>query len=147
MRRRRWRVWQWLPLLMVGGALAGCALLKPLPKQTSLGQRLAMLPTDGLPLDAPVTIRWDEHQIPFIEAATDDDAAFALGLVHAHLRLGQMAVYRRVAQGRVSEMGGPLARRHRPRSPHPRFRAGVASESGGYAASDAAVAAALCRWD
>lgn len=110
MRRRRWRVWQWLPLLMVGGALAGCALLKPLPKQSSLGQRLAALPTDGLPLDAPVTIRWDEHQIPFIEAATDDDAAFALGLVHAHLRLGQMAVYRRVAQGRISEMGGPLAR-------------------------------------
>ena len=108
--RRRWRGWRWLPLLMVGGALAGCALLKPLPRQSNLDQRLAMLPTKGLPLDQPVIVRWDEHQIPFIEAATDDDAAFALGLVHAHLRLGQMAVYRRIAQGRVAEMGGLLGR-------------------------------------
>ncbi|HSO41338.1 MAG TPA: penicillin acylase family protein, partial [Rhodospirillales bacterium] len=34
---------------------------------------------------------------------------FTLGLVHAHLRLGQMAIYRRIAQGRIAEMGGPLA--------------------------------------
>jgi penicillin amidase len=110
MRRRGSTLLKWLPMLMVGGALAGCALLKPLPKQASLDQRLAMFPTDDLPLEEPVTIRWDEHQIPFIEAATDEDAAFALGLVHAHLRLGQMAVFRRVAQGRISEIGGPLAR-------------------------------------
>lgn len=110
MRQRRRLPWRWLPLLMVSSALAGCAFVKPLPKPTGVEQRLAMLPTDDLPLKQPVTIRWDDHQIPFIEAETDDDAAFALGLVHAHLRLGQMAVYRRVAQGRISEMGGPLAR-------------------------------------
>lgn len=89
--------------------LAGCSLLKPLPKETSLDERLAVFPTAGLPLAGPVTVWWDEHQVPFIEADHDDDAAFALGLVHAHLRLGQMAIYRRIAQGRIAEMGGPLA--------------------------------------
>ena len=56
----------------------------------------------------PVTIRWNERQVPFIEAETDDDAAFALGLVHAHLRLGQMAALRMLARGRLSEMIGPF---------------------------------------
>lgn len=53
-------------------------------------------------------VHWDEHQIPFIKAETDDDLAVALGLVHAHLRLGQLEMMRRVAQGRVSEMIGAL---------------------------------------
>ena len=89
--------------------VAGCSLLKPLPEETSLDERLAVFPTTGLPLAGPVTVWWDDHQIPFIEADHDDDAAFTLGLVHAHLRLGQMAIYRRIAQGRIAEMGGPLA--------------------------------------
>lgn len=89
--------------------LAGCALLKPLPRETGLEDRLAVFPTAGLPLRGEVTVSWDEHQIPFIEAEHDDDGAFTLGLVHAHLRLGQMAMYRRIAQARIAEMGGPLA--------------------------------------
>jgi penicillin G amidase len=92
------------------GVLAGgCALLAPLPLETSIEQRLAGFPADTLPLAGPVTIHWDRHQIPFIEAEHDDDAAFALGLVHAHLRLGQMAMFKRIAHGRIAEMGGPLA--------------------------------------
>ena len=89
---------------------AACAFLKPLPEKSSLEQRLSVFPTSGLPVESRVVIHWDDHQIPFIEAEKDEDAAFALGLVHAHLRLGQMAIYKRVAQGRVAEMGGPLAR-------------------------------------
>ena len=89
-------------------ALSACALLAPLPKQKDVAERLAAFPTRGLPLDGPVTIHWSERQIPFIEAGSDDDAAFALGLVHAHLRLGQMATVRMIARGRVSEMIGPL---------------------------------------
>ena len=101
--------WRWLISLLCSGALAGCSLFKPLPKATTVEQRLAMLPTEHLPLQGRVIVYWDEHQIPFIDAETDDDAAFTLGLVHAHLRLGQMAIYRRIAQGRIAEMGGPLA--------------------------------------
>jgi len=63
--------------------------------------RLAMLPRKGLPIAAPVRIHWDEHQIPFIEAETDDDLAVALG-IHAHLRLGQIEMLRRLSQGRVA---------------------------------------------
>jgi penicillin amidase len=53
-----------------------------------------------------VVIHWDNHQIPFIEAEEDEDLAVGLGLVHAHLRLGQLEMMRRIAQGRISEVIG-----------------------------------------
>ncbi len=89
-------------------ALAGCALLKPLPQPSTTEERLSAFPTSDLPLEKPVTIRWNAYQIPFVEAERDEDAAFALGMVHAHLRLGQMAVLRRIVQGRLSESAGPF---------------------------------------
>ena len=89
--------------------VTGCGLLSPFPPATTLEERLAAFPRDALPLDHPVTIHWDDHQIPFIEAQTDADLAFALGLVHAHLRMGQMETIRRAAQGRLAEMVGPVA--------------------------------------
>ena len=61
-----------------------------------------------LPVRQNVLIHWDEHQIPFIEADNDDDLAVALGAVHAHLRLGQMELLRRLATGRIAEVVGPL---------------------------------------
>lgn len=109
MSQRRGRSWKRMAALLCSSTLAGCALFTPLPKPSTLDERLQAMPSRDLPLQGTVRVHWDEHQIPFIEADSDDDAAFALGLVHAHLRLGQMAVYRRIAQGRVSEMGGPLA--------------------------------------
>lgn len=78
------------------------------PKPSTLKQRLAMIPIAGAPLAGDVTIHWNDHKIPFIEAARDEDVPVALGLVHAHLRLGQMEIMRRIAQGRIAEMGGPL---------------------------------------
>ena len=95
-------------MLLAAASTAGCAILTPLPKPVALKERLSSFPVKGLPIEAPVAIYWDEHQIPFIEAETDNDAAFALGLVHAHLRLGQMSIARMLARGRVSEMAGPL---------------------------------------
>jgi penicillin amidase len=94
-----------LAMLFVGG----CALLAPLPPATTLEDRLAVFPKRDLKLKGKVTVRWDNHQIPFIEAEHDTDAAFVLGLVHAHLRLGQMEILRRISKGRIAEMGGPLA--------------------------------------
>jgi penicillin amidase len=78
------------------------------PRTRSLEMRLAMLPIAGAPISHPVTILWDDHQIPFIEAETDGDLATALGIVHAHLRLGQMELMRRLARGCVSEIAGRL---------------------------------------
>jgi penicillin amidase len=83
-------------------------LRAPRPPAVGLPERLAALPRH-LPVRQPVTIHWDEHQIPFIEAERDDDLAVALGLVHAHLRLTQMELLRKLSQGRVAELVGPLA--------------------------------------
>ena len=88
--------------------LPGCGALAPRP--TGIEQRLAALPREGLGLAGPVTIRWNEHLVPWIEAGSDADLAYALGLVHGHLRGGQIALLRMVARGRLSEMAGPLAR-------------------------------------
>jgi penicillin amidase len=102
------RAARWAGLAVAGGCMAGCSAMAPLPKPTSLADRLAMFPTHSLPLEHRVNIYWNEHQIPFIEASSDDDAAFTLGLVHAHLRLGQMGLVRMLARGRLSEMVGPI---------------------------------------
>ena len=75
-----------------------------------LRERLGMFPTRDLPIAQPVHVRWNDHQVPYIEAQSDDDLAFALGLVQAHLRGHQIALMRTVAQGRLSELVGPFAR-------------------------------------
>lgn len=96
-------------LALLTAHFAACAYTRPVPRPTSLPERLAMLPTHGIPLDHSVAIHWSDHQVPFIEAASDADLATALGLVHAHLRIGQMEMVRRLSQGRLSEMIGPIA--------------------------------------
>ncbi|MFB3102625.1 MAG: penicillin acylase family protein, partial [Alphaproteobacteria bacterium] len=93
----------------MGAVLAGCAVLAPLPTREDVSARLRAIPTKGAPLEGAVTIYWNDNQVPFIEAASDDDLAVTLGIVHAHLRLGQMEIARRISQGRIAEMGGPLA--------------------------------------
>jgi penicillin amidase len=93
----------------MGAVLAGCAVLMPLPEPRSIDERLAAIPVADAPLANPVAIHWNAFQVPFIEAESDADLAVALGIVHAHLRLGQMEVARRIVGGRIAEMGGPLA--------------------------------------
>lgn len=57
-------------------------------------------------LDRPVEILRDRHAIPHIFAATERDAYFALGYVHAQDRLWQMETMRRGGAGRLSELVG-----------------------------------------
>ncbi len=57
-------------------------------------------------LAAPVTIGRDAHGIPIITAASEDDAYFALGYVHAQDRLFEMEMMRRQGQGRLAELVG-----------------------------------------
>jgi penicillin amidase len=94
-------------LLAVLAMLPGCAAL--LPRQVGIDQRLAALPRQGLALQGPVTIRWNDHLVPWIEAASDADLAYALGLVHGHLRGAQVALLRMVSRGRLAEIAGSLA--------------------------------------
>lgn len=96
-------------MTVLASLLSACAVLSPLPEETTSDERLNAIPVAGLTLEGAVTIHWDEHQVPFIEAERDADLPVAMGLVHAHLRLGQMELLRRISQGRIAEMGGPLA--------------------------------------
>ncbi|MGE4064845.1 MAG: penicillin acylase family protein [Rhodospirillaceae bacterium] len=57
-------------------------------------------------LSAPVTVVRDAHGIPTITAASEGDAYFALGYVHAQDRMFQMELMRRQGQGRLSELIG-----------------------------------------
>ncbi|MBD3169683.1 MAG: penicillin acylase family protein [candidate division Zixibacteria bacterium] len=79
------------------------------PEKLSTAERLRMFPSAPLPLNNKVLIYWDDYQIPFIDAEDDRDCAFALGMVHAHLRGGQMDFFRRASQGRLAEIAGPVA--------------------------------------
>ncbi len=82
----------------------------PIPDRgtVSASSRPASLPADWPALQGRVEILWDPHMIPYIHAQEDADVPFALGLVHAHLRLSQMEIIRRVARGRLAESGGPV---------------------------------------
>ena len=57
-------------------------------------------------LSAPVDVYRDEHGVPHIFASSMNDAAHALGYVHAGERLFQMEMQRRAGQGRLSEVLG-----------------------------------------
>jgi penicillin G amidase len=57
-------------------------------------------------ITAPVQIVRNNSNVPHIFGATDADVFFALGFAHAQDRLWQMAMLRRTAQGRLSEIFG-----------------------------------------
>lgn len=57
-------------------------------------------------ISAKVTIYRDRFGIPLIKADNDEDAAFALGYVHAQERLFQMDILRRAGEGKLSQVFG-----------------------------------------
>lgn len=57
-------------------------------------------------LSAPVDVVRDAKGIPHIYASNQNDAAFALGNIHARERMFQMDVFRRIPSGTVSELLG-----------------------------------------
>ena len=56
--------------------------------------------------ESVIDIFRDAHGVPHIRAASQRDAYFALGFVHAQDRLWQMELMRRTASGRLAEMAG-----------------------------------------
>ncbi|GAB0112579.1 penicillin acylase family protein [Acidisoma sp. C75] len=60
-------------------------------------------------VSAPVGIAFDSNDIPYIRAASDTDAAMALGYVHARDRFFQMDLMRRAAGGTLAALLGPRA--------------------------------------
>lgn len=57
-------------------------------------------------LKSSVQVLRDSFAVPMIIAQSDEDAAFALGYIHAQERLFQMDVARRAGEGRLSEVFG-----------------------------------------
>ena len=89
--------------------LTARALALGKPERLSTPQRLTNIAGGGAPVEAPVEIRWDAHQVPSIRAGNEHDLAVGLGVVHGHLRLAQMELMRRLARGTVSAVLGPAA--------------------------------------
>ena len=57
-------------------------------------------------ITSKIKVLRDAHAVPMIIAKNDEDAAFALGYVHAQERLFQMDIARRAGEGRLSEILG-----------------------------------------
>ncbi|MGE3801341.1 MAG: penicillin acylase family protein, partial [Candidatus Kapaibacterium sp.] len=57
-------------------------------------------------LSSEAQIVRDQYGIPYITASSENDAMAALGYAHAQDRLWQMDLFRRVGQGRLSELLG-----------------------------------------
>ncbi|HVT52937.1 MAG TPA: penicillin acylase family protein [Dongiaceae bacterium] len=91
-----------LIVLTLGTVAAGYLWLR-----SSLPQQDGTVQVTGL--SAPVTIERDDRGVPTIRAANLDDAAFAVGFVHAQDRLFQMDMMRRVGAGRLAEVVGAQA--------------------------------------
>ncbi|MBO1074446.1 penicillin acylase family protein [Roseomonas marmotae] len=94
----------WAAALVVLASAGTAALL-----WATMPQKEGKLALRGL--SAPVEILQDEHGIPRITAATELDAAVALGWLHARDRMFQMEMMRRGASGRLAELAGPAALR------------------------------------
>ncbi len=76
-------------------------------RQLSLPQIDGALTVPGL--SGAVDVVRDAAGVPHLYAASEDDAWFALGFVHAQDRLWQMELNRRTAAGRLAEVLGPAA--------------------------------------
>ncbi len=87
-------------LLPIIAAAAGYLWLR-----SSLPQDEGRLVLPGL--GAEVRVSRDANGVPTISAASEHDAAFALGVLHAQDRLFQMDLMRRFGAGRLSEWFGP----------------------------------------
>lgn len=88
---------------------SSCSLLTTYPDQLRFEDRIAFF--DNViqpPLEKEVVVHWNLYAIPFIEAQNDQDLAFTVGALHAHLRIDQLEFMRILSQGRLSEVAGPI---------------------------------------
>lgn len=96
-----------IPVLLLGLGRLGIEL------RESAAERAAFPTVDGRlsvsGLESPVEIRRGPRGVPHVEAASELDAFFGLGFVHAQDRLAQMLWMSRRGRGRAAEVLGPPA--------------------------------------
>ncbi len=86
---------------LAGASVAGAwyqLFRRPLPKTSG------ELRVHGL--EGPIDVRRDRWGVPHVGASSDHDLWFGQGFVHGQDRLWQLALYRRVVCGRMSEFAG-----------------------------------------
>lgn len=88
----------------LGLAASAAAVLWHRLARRPLPQVKGTIAVEGL--RGPVSVRRDRWGVPHIEAADREDLYFAQGYCHAQDRLWQMDFYRRIVEGRLSEMAG-----------------------------------------
>ncbi|MBT7233938.1 MAG: penicillin acylase family protein [Rhodospirillaceae bacterium] len=119
------------------------------------GWALSSLPPAKLTLQsrhirAPVQIYMTDRAVPYIHAVNYQDAAFALGYVHAQNRMWQMEMMRRAGAGRLSEILGARTiatdRYFRTLGIYQSAEASYSGLSGGLKAHLNAYAAGVNRW-
>lgn len=87
--------------------LAGCNMWAVFwPPSLSPVEPWAHRPELGAGPDTAVDVIYDERYVPHIRAKTRDDAAYALGFLHARDRLFQLQVLKFAAWGRLGEIFG-----------------------------------------
>lgn len=96
--------WLWRILLIVTGLVIVLAIVSFFYVRSGVPDYDDTVRISGI--EAPVQIIRDTHAVPHIFAGNEQDAAFALGYVHAQDRLWQMDMQRRIGQGRVAELIG-----------------------------------------
>ena len=101
------------------------------------------MPVDGV--TAPVRIVRDTWGVPHIFAANQDDLFFAQGFVQAQDRLFQMDLWRRSAQGRLSEVLGPNFIERDAMTRRIQYRGDLAAEWASYGPDAKAIAGAFVR--
>ncbi len=111
-RRGQRRVWRGLLLWLRRGVAALWTLALLAVAAVAAAVWLSFPPAGDLALPglgAEASITLDADGIPRISAASERDAAAALGFMHARDRMFQMELMRRNASGRLSEVAGPAA--------------------------------------
>jgi penicillin amidase len=104
--RRLFRVIRWL-IIGIVAALLAVTVIAAVLLWFSLPSSDQEVTIPGL--SAPVAITIDADGVPRIRAASESDAAAALGFMHARDRMFQMDMMRRSASGRLSELAGASA--------------------------------------
>ena len=96
-------------------------------------------------LSAPVRIVRDRSGVPHIYAASQDDLFLGQGFVQAQDRLFQMDLWRRAAQGRLSEVLGPNFVERDAMTRRMQYRGDAAAEWASYGMDAQAIAGAFVR--
>ena len=126
-----------LTLLLVFALVASVVIVR-----TSWPQTDGEIEIPGL--DGEVEVLRDEHGIPQIYADSMHDLMLAQGFVHAQDRFYEMDVRRHATAGRLAELFGEDARRHRPRGADARLAPGRRAGADRAPAGDPRPARRLC---